>query len=248
MNPASCASPALYVATNLSCWRTPHPEQYRGDVWAAGWCHRELAPVYYAWLQWRVSLAREAGVRGGLPAETVADLEARFAEITAYATERFGAETLEEAARSPELHKYRPPKLRLADWLEEAFGDEPRNDPVPQGHCFPAAGDWPFHEPVSTDAVEQVDAVREEAIALGWSEPSLYQNRSLYRFPCGQDYGLVCFLSRGRSVESVDAQAVAIRTRGGHLLRFRKLDRSKAEEIADTSGPAPVCNSRGIVP
>ncbi len=248
MAPAPCADPTLYVATNLSCWRTPHPERYRGDVLVAGFCHRELDPVYYAWLRRQISLAGKACARGVLPAPVAADLEARFAEVTAYAIRRFGSETLEKAARSSEFRRYRPPKLRLADWLEDAFGGELHPAPaLPQGHCYPAEGDWPFHEPVTVEAVEQVDGIRAEALALGWTEPALYQNRGRYRFPCGQDYGLVCFLGRGRSVESVDAHAVSIRTQGGHLLRLRNRARAAVEESADASRPAPVCNSRGVV-
>jgi hypothetical protein len=95
---------------------------------------------------------------------------------------------------------------------------------LPEPHYYPAGDDSAlrFYQPVSPRAVEAVDAIREQAFALGWTEPMLYQNRSRFAFPCGQDYGLVCFLGGGKVVGEITADTIAIcvPTSGGTTLTF----------------------------
>ena len=56
----------------------------------------------------------------------------------------------------------------------------------------------------------KVDAIRDQARSLGWSEAQLYQNRGRFRFPCGQDYGLVCFLEGDKRIGKVTRQSIEI--------------------------------------
>ena len=74
-----------------------------------------------------------------------------------------------------------------------------RTAPTVPPHLFPEDGDWKFTQPVRSSTVPKVDAIRDQALSLGWSEAQLYQNRGRFRFPCGQDYGLVCFLEEDKS-------------------------------------------------
>jgi hypothetical protein len=85
-------------------------------------------------------------------------------------------------------------------------------EPLPP-HAHPAGDADPalrFLHPVSAAAVRQVDAIRDAALALGWTEAQLYQNRGRFTFPCGQDYGVVCHLARGARVGLVTAEAIEI--------------------------------------
>jgi hypothetical protein len=85
-------------------------------------------------------------------------------------------------------------------------------DPLPP-HVFPAGDADPalrFTHPVSAAAVRQVDAIGDAASALGWTEAQLYQNRGRFTFPCGQDYGVVCHLTRGARVGAITAEAITI--------------------------------------
>ena len=43
-----------------------------------------------------------------------------------------------------------------------------------------------------------------------WSEARLYQNQGRYRFPCGQDYGLVCFVGDDRKIGAVTEKNIEI--------------------------------------
>lgn len=77
-------------------------------------------------------------------------------------------------------------------------------------HLFPRDGCWPSTLSVTPEAVAQVDAVREAAMQLGWTEAGLYQNRGPYPFPYGQEYGLVCFLSGNRQAGEITARYIEI--------------------------------------
>ncbi len=75
---------------------------------------------------------------------------------------------------------------------------------------YPADGAWKYREPVTARALAKVDAIRDQALSLGWSEARLYQNRGRFRFPCGEDYGLVCFLDENKRVGEVTWQSIEI--------------------------------------
>jgi hypothetical protein len=100
--------------------------------------------------------------------------------------------------------------------------------------------------------VAQVDAIRDQALALGWSEAGLYQNRGHLRFPNGDTYGLVCFLHGDRTIGEVTAQCIEIVSPRGSRLRHYNcgvqqpwVRRDKPEEglaVPDISPDVPVCN------
>lgn len=206
---------ALYVATNLETWETctPEPDQ---DAFCEPCGFRRLGPEYYAWLRSRMVLARKRHQVGRLPAGQYEELRARFNTVRAWAVERFGEAVLLEAVRTLDPRGYRPPTVKDVEEGESSDVIEA----APPAHLYPAQGDWPFTEPVSPDAVTKVRAVRARAQALGWGEAQLYQNRGHYSFPCGQDYGLVCFLRPGDQVGEITRRSIEIVGAGGRSLRF----------------------------
>jgi hypothetical protein len=84
-------------------------------------------------------------------------------------------------------------------------------DPSPDLH---------FDHPVTLAALEEVGAIRDKALALGWTEAELYQTRGRFAFPCGNQYGLVCFLSADHHVGPVSEAAIEIHCRGGAIQRM----------------------------
>ncbi|MHB9023451.1 MAG: hypothetical protein ACYC7E_04670 [Armatimonadota bacterium] len=85
---------------------------------------------------------------------------------------------------------------------------------LPEPHYYPAGEDPALrcYQPVSLAAVEQVDAIREQAIALGWTDAMLYQNRGRFVYPYGQDYGLVCCLGKDRVIGVITHDTIEIHT------------------------------------
>jgi len=121
-----------------------------------------------------------------------------------------------------------------------------------KAHLFPADEDWPLTESVTAQALAQVDAIRDHALSLGWTEASLYQNRGRLRFPAGGENGLVCFLHSDDQIGEVSAQSIEIIRPSGNRLRcynrdapqpwIRDTAASAAQGDSDTSAPVPVSN------
>lgn len=78
----------------------------------------------------------------------------------------------------------------------------------------------PFREVVTDHARAEVDRIKAEALAAGWTEAQLYQNQARWRFPSSREYGLVCFVRPGRRIERVEASAIVLRSNTGTVLRF----------------------------
>jgi hypothetical protein len=96
---------------------------------------------------------------------------------------------------------------------------------LPEPHFYPT-GDDPalrFYQPVSPRAVELVDAIRARAMALGWTEAQLYQNRSRLAYPYGQEYGLVCSLRRDDTIGDITADAVTLISARPHAAPLRHM-------------------------
>ena len=214
--PGPSAPSLLYVATDLESWETNRPEPDQDDICER--CgYRRLDPPYYAWLRSMMVRARQARERAQLPDEEYELLRTRFNAIHAWAMARFGEGTLLAAVETLDPKAYQPP--RVQDWEPKSHSEQPSS----QAHLFPADGEWPFTEPVASEAVGMVDAIRDQALALGWSEAGLYQNRGVLRFPCGHDYGLVCFLHSGARVGEVIGQWIeTINPRGTRLRFYRR--------------------------
>lgn len=102
-----------------------------------------------------------------------------------------------------------------------------------QATAYLTEGAWPFTQPVSFEAVLAVDEIRDEALRLGWSEAALYQNRGRFRFPCGQDYGLVCCLHHGDRIVEVTSAAIAMLPAGRNdaPLRFYRAPGTASTEV-----------------
>ena len=88
---------------------------------------------------------------------------------------------------------------------------EPKvTSPATRPYLFPEDGDWRFTQRVRSSAMTKVDAILDQTLSLGWREDRLYQNRGRFRFPCGEDYGLVCFLDEDERIGKVTRQFIQI--------------------------------------
>jgi len=210
--PGPSAPSLLYVATDLESWETNRPEPDQDDICER--CgYRRLDPPYFAWLRSMMVRARQARERAQLPDDEYELLRTCFNAIQEWARTRFGEDALLAAVRAFVPGQYQPP----APWEPEELEAE-----AAPAHLYPVEGDWPFTEAATPKAVARVDAIRDQALSLGWTEGGLYQNRGVLRFPCGHDYGLVCFLHSGARVGEVAEQWIEIINLSDARLRFYK--------------------------
>ncbi len=82
----------------------------------------------------------------------------------------------------------------------------------------------PLTYPVLPEAIAKVDIIRDRALALGWTEDGLYQTHGRFKFPCGQDYGLVCFLEKDEIIGAVTKKHIEIIRISGVRQRFYNKD------------------------
>lgn len=200
---------ALYVATDLDSFEVAADAPYAEDVTVSGRAYRRLDPPYYAWLRRQMAAAKRALDAKRITAAAFDAIRAPFNAVHAWALRAFGEAALVAAAKAPDATTYQPP--RPDDDLPLCGARlTPRSPTRPSGHAFPADGDFAFAEPVAPDAVAKVDAVRAEALALGWTEAALYRNRGNLRFPYGGEWGLVCFLDSSSQIGAVTREAITI--------------------------------------
>lgn len=219
----------LYVATNLESWETSTPKYYARDVSIDDTSFRRLDSEYYAWLRHKMALARKAADSERILSSAFDKLRTRFNDIHTWAVDRFGEDILRSAIQSLNPKAYSPPKIetfgQIVQHRPEQSAPEmsPSSDPQ---YIFPRDGNWHFTQEVSPSAVAKVDAIRDNAMSLGWSEAKLYQNRGCLRFPYGQDYGLVCFLDGNVRIGEVTRQSIEIvgTTSQANRLRFYNPD------------------------
>jgi hypothetical protein len=246
--PAASGTSLLYVATDLDSWETSTPEPDQ-DTICERCGYRRLTPRYYAWLRTMMQQAQAAGQKGELAEVDYEALRQRFNAVQAWAIRRFGKEALRQAVRTFDVRGYRPPAMEdpeTARHREQGRRTEAKvaapaasAAAVLAEHLHPADGDWRFAHSVTPAAVAQVDAVRDQALSLGWTVAGLYQSRGRYRFPAGDHYGLVCFLGAGDRIGEVSAQSIEIVAPSGTHSRVynRDVPQPWIRPIPETPGP-----------
>lgn len=211
----------LFVATNLDSFDADdvrYGYEMMSDV-----CYRQLDAPYYAYLRHKMTQAKKSRESGKMQDHIYEELRQRFNIVHAWAIEHIGEQALQIAIKNFDPRKYVPPSeetyIAYRDFVY-GFPAQPQGQ-EPTSHLFPQEGEWIFTKEVTSEVVKKVDAVRDDAMRLGWTQAGLYQNRGRFPFPYGQDYGLVCFLSGGRQIGKVNAQYIEIVTaRSGSANRF----------------------------
>ncbi len=69
----------------------------------------------------------------------------------------------------------------------------------------------------------KVDAIKDEALSLGWTEDGLCNEKYKTNFPCG-NYGLVCFLDANERIGNVTREYIEIILPSSAQQRFYNKD------------------------
>ncbi|MBN1653535.1 MAG: hypothetical protein JXA30_07135 [Deltaproteobacteria bacterium] len=203
------------LSFRATCWETDAHRGIWREVVYDRVCYRRLDPEYYAWLRHRMDLATKARESGRIDPTAFDGLRTRFNLVHAWTVDRFGEDALDCAIRHLDPKSYSPPTVDIVrrDDSRLRANDEGASDSVTasdDSFLYPKDRDWPFAKQVAPSAIAKVDAIRDRAISLGWSEERLYQNRGRFRFPCGEDYGLVCFINDNDRIGEVTRQYIEI--------------------------------------
>ena len=194
--PAVCnQSGAIWVSTDLTVWRPRDPSFIARDCQVHDRCFRRLDPAYFAWLKLRMHAVKAAADSGRVPAEAFDELRQRFNEMQRVAVAMFGEPALVDAVRTISAESYRPP---LRDEYES---------PKPSAPIVPRSN--PEAERLAR-ARELVDAIRDQALAMGWTMESLYFSDGYERRPIGPRYGLVCYIHIQDRIGEVTRQSIEL--------------------------------------
>ncbi len=206
-----------YVSVALEIETRATADSQDTDFEINGKAYRRLCPEYYAWLRSRMVIAKKK-----LTPETFAALKARFMTVRDLALDLFGEDAIKHAVETFDGKSYvglrSPAKGQSGETTDKTM-------PPPvyvENYEYPT-GDHPeltFTQQVYRHALAEVDRIRDEAIAAGWSEARLYQNRGRYKL-VGQDYGIVCFIEPGQRIGLVTQEKIEVICSGGHSLFFR---------------------------
>lgn len=153
----------LFVSTSLQLWATEKPHLLARDVQIGDTVFRRLDPEYFAWLRSRMTVVKRALSAGAIPPEVFELLRERFNRLQTHAIATFGEPALKDAVRQLAGRRYHPPRIRLSELRAIA----PRPSTNANGTRVDGAR--------SRAAAEAaVDAVRDQALELGWTRESLY--------------------------------------------------------------------------
>ena len=234
---------ALFIATDLTKLELDATSLDQTDIESNGRIYRRLDPEYFAWLRSQMEAARGWRECGKISAEAFDVLRTRFNEIHDQAIDLFGESSLLDAIQLMAPKSYQWPGRTRSEPVEPthaeipkepespaprcssespSISDEPRSQDGPSLHAYPDEDPerFQFNQRISRYALAQVDAIRDQALALGWTEAQLYQTRGRFAFPCGDHYGLVCFIRRDQHLGEVTDRTVEIICPRGHSQRF----------------------------
>ncbi|MHB9129756.1 MAG: hypothetical protein ACYDBB_01530 [Armatimonadota bacterium] len=99
---------------------------------------------------------------------------------------------------------------------------------------YPTTGTWRFTEKVDLLDYFKVEEIKDTAMGLGWSHADLFQNRGRLAMPCGQDYGLICFV-HGRAIGAVTAEAIELFPEKGNRDQCTRFQRPRRQEVTHGS-------------
>lgn len=206
---------ALYVATDLRSWETEEPRRHAADVDIDGTDYRRLNRQYYAWLRRMMDRAMRAYDACKMSDQAFEGLCARFSVVQTWAVGQWGDRRLRTSVAAFDAKAFTlPGTARRALKVVPAFAGPPL-----------------IRYDLPRSAYAEVERIREEASALGWSEASLNQTLGAHPFPIGRDYGLVCFLRDGDRIGDVTAESIEIIGPAPQEARLRFLRRQFADGV-----------------
>jgi hypothetical protein len=189
---------SLFVSTSLDTWVADNPKIFARDVQINDTAYRRLDPEYYAWLRSRMNLAKLAAGAGRITPDAFEELRQKFNAVHEWAVAHFGEDSLRQAIRNLDARIYAPPV---------AEDDRPVR-------AMRSA------ETFAAEAVAMVDAIRDQALALGWTMESLYGTGNSTRALFGKACGLAGLLKPAHRIGEVTRQSIEIILPNGVRQRF----------------------------
>lgn len=212
------AGVATFVSTSMTVVNRGESHAVYEIVYDNGIAHYRLTPLFWAYLRHAFNKATRACESGKLDGSTYSELLNRISRIYNMALAQFGDEAIKSAEQTFSPAKWKRHCEELSKPQEPAIAEHAHTaTPVPSGaYRYPAEGTGAYH-PVSKTAIALVDAIRDKALALGWTMNQLYRNTGMAH----RDWGLVCYLGLDDRIGEITRQSIEIaHPRASQSLRF----------------------------
>lgn len=211
------AGTATFVSTSMTV-ETKGAQHIDSElIYIGDTVHYRLTPLFWAYLRHAFNNATRACEAGKLDAGTYSELLDRISRIYNMAVAQFGEADIKSAEQSFTPAKWKRHCERLAQGTTPIENEFDTDTGVPTGtYRYPADGTGAYH-PVSKTALALVDAIRDKAIAAGWTMNQLYRNVGI----ANRDWGLVCYIGPDDRIGEITRQSIEIaHPRASHTLHF----------------------------
>jgi hypothetical protein len=215
------AGAATFVSTSMCVAQKGEDHADSEIIYIGSIAHYRLTPLFWAWLRHAFGNATRACETGKLGASTYSELLNRISRIYNLAIAQFGEADLKSAEQTftPAKWKRHCESLERGAKTRETYlnGNIVSNSGhAPTGaYRYPADGTGAYH-PVSKTALALVDAIRDKALALGWTMDQLYRNIGMAH----RDWGLVCYIGSEDRIGEITLQSIEIINRSGSPSSF----------------------------
>lgn len=187
-------SSPIWVSTDLFFLTPRDPEALARDLQIDQRCYRRLDPEYFAWLKVRMHALRAAVIAGRVSGVAFEVIRLRFNEVQAQAITMLGDAALLRAVRALDVERYRPP---MPEQREPATPRNARSEPQAYQERFVRARGL-------------IDAIRDQAIALGWTLERLYFHEGYDGRRFTTRSGLICFIGPAHQIGEVTRESIEI--------------------------------------
>ncbi len=198
------AGVATFVSTSMDVVQKGGEHADSEIIYIGNTPHYRLTPLFWAWLRHAFDNATRACEDGKLGSSIYSELLDRISRVYNMAVAQYGTDTIKSAEQSFTPAKWKRRRERLTQPPEHLHGEAAAEAPT-GAYRYPADGTGAYH-PVSKTALALVDAIRDRALALGWTMDQLYRNVGMAH----RDWGLVCYLRSGDKIGEITRQSIEI--------------------------------------
>lgn len=214
------AGAATFVSTSMCVVTRGEIHALDEIVYDNGVAHYRLTPLFWAYLRHAFDNATRACEAGKLDGSTYSELLDRISCVYNLALAQFGEDAVKDAERTFTSAKWRRHCERLVQGAKPIENEyEPDTPSASTGaYRYPADATGAYH-PVSKTALALVDAIRDQALAAGWTLTQLYRNVGIAH----RDWGLVCYIGSEDRIGTITRQSIEIvhrSTAGTRSLHF----------------------------
>jgi len=205
------AGAATFVSTSMCVVQKGAQHIDSEIIYVCNVAHYRLTPLFWAWLRHAFGNATRACEAKKLDGATYKELLDRISRIYNLAIAQFGEAALKSAEQTFTPAKWKRHCERLEREAKARATHLNGNNVSDSGHAptgayrYPADATGAYH-PVSKTALAHVDAIRDKALALGWTMDQLYRNIGIAH----RDWGLVCYIGSEDRIGEITRQSIEI--------------------------------------